>query len=188
MSTTSRQKIKNIPQPFPPCARRPSRLPPLTPAPAADERRWSGGRDSNPRQPAWKAGVLPLNYPRNSTAESGVRIADSGLRVAGIHPIRTPHSARHDRIGGQGGIRTPEGVSQQIYSLPPLAAWVPAPTKARGLRRSTPIRPCRSPRTSRLHWSWRSDLHRQPPVYKTGALLLSYASPSRRAAESAARF
>src|SRR5947207_13971232 len=29
-------------------------------------------------------------------------------------------------VGGQGGIRTPEGVSQQIYSLPPLAAWVPA--------------------------------------------------------------
>lgn len=25
-------------------------------------------------------------------------------------------------------------------------------------------------------WSWRPDLHRQPPVYKTGALLLSYAS------------
>lgn len=30
------------------------------------------------------------------------------------------------RVGGLGGIRTPEGVSQQIYSLPPLAAWVPA--------------------------------------------------------------
>ena len=25
---------------------------------------WSGGRDSNPRPPAWKAGALPLSYPR----------------------------------------------------------------------------------------------------------------------------
>src|SRR3982074_3717752 len=27
--------------------------------------------------------------------------------------------------GGGGRIRTYEGISQQIYSLPPLAAWVP---------------------------------------------------------------
>ena len=26
---------------------------------------WSGGRDSNSRQPAWKAGALPLSYPRS---------------------------------------------------------------------------------------------------------------------------
>ena len=25
---------------------------------------WSGGRGSNPRRPAWEAGILPLNYPR----------------------------------------------------------------------------------------------------------------------------
>ena len=25
---------------------------------------WSGRRDSNPRQPAWEAGALPLNYSR----------------------------------------------------------------------------------------------------------------------------
>ena len=28
-------------------------------------------------------------------------------------------------LGGGGRIRTYEGISQQIYSLPPLAAWVP---------------------------------------------------------------
>lgn len=28
--------------------------------------------------------------------------------------------------GGQGGIRTPEGVSQQVYSLPRLTTSVPA--------------------------------------------------------------
>src|SRR5436189_3041930 len=25
---------------------------------------WSGRRDSNPRRPAWEAGILPLNYSR----------------------------------------------------------------------------------------------------------------------------
>ena len=29
---------------------------------------WSGRRDSNPRQPAWKAGTLPLSYSRESSS------------------------------------------------------------------------------------------------------------------------
>src|SRR5687768_6556256 len=33
-------------------------------------------------------------------------------------------SSRHRCLGGGRWIRTTEGVSQQIYSLPPLAAWV----------------------------------------------------------------
>ncbi len=35
---------------------------------------------------------------------------------------------RHEqaRLGGQARIRTLEDISQQIYSLPPLATWVPA--------------------------------------------------------------
>ena len=130
----------------------------------------SGGRDSNPRQPAWKAGVLPLNYPRKQLATSTRRRLDGRKatllsrtrRGSGSQFERTrqpaearraappafahletgasaghPPRARHRRAkadGGQGGIRTPEGVSQQIYSLPPLAAWVPAPVKAIGLR------------------------------------------------------
>src|SRR5690606_36307386 len=49
-----------------------------------------------PAPSAWKAELLPLNYSR-------------GLR---------------NRLGGGRWIRTTEGVSQQIYSLPPLAAWV----------------------------------------------------------------
>src|ERR1700754_4389553 len=49
-----------------------------------------------PAQSAWKAEVLPLNYSRTARNSSG---------------------------GGR-WIRTTEGVSQQIYSLPPLAAWV----------------------------------------------------------------
>src|SRR5579864_87320 len=40
---------------------------------------------------------------------------------ARAHPVRTPHRL----TGGGGRIRTFEGVSRQIYSLLPLAAWVP---------------------------------------------------------------
>ena len=53
-----------------------------------------------PPPSAWKAEVLPLNYTR----------------------LFSPYLAF---IGGGGRIRTYEGNSQQIYSLPPLAAWVP---------------------------------------------------------------
>ena len=54
-----------------------------------------------PAPSAWKAEVLPLNYSR------------CGARLL---PQR--------ESGGGRWIRTTEGVSQQIYSLPPLAAWV----------------------------------------------------------------
>src|SRR5476649_2383762 len=57
-----------------------------------------------PTPSAWKTEVLPLNYTRLSC-----RIND---------PNPSP-------VGGGGRIRTYEGISQQIYSLPPLATWVP---------------------------------------------------------------
>lgn len=53
-----------------------------------------------PAPSAWKAEVLPLNYSR----------------AGNCMPQR--------ETGGGRWIRTTEGVSQQIYSLPPLAAWV----------------------------------------------------------------
>ena len=62
---------------------------------------------------AWKATVLPLNYSRTVTLVDG----------AGT--------------GGGRWIRTTEGVSQQIYSLPPLAAWV----SLRSLRATHPVNP-----------------------------------------------
>ncbi len=62
-----------------------------------------------PMSSAWKAEVLPLNYTRFS-----------------------PAFATRLLPGGGGRIRTYEGMSQQIYSLPPLAAWVPL----RSLKRS----------------------------------------------------
>ena len=46
--------------------------------------------------------------------------------------------------GGGRWIRTTEGVSQQIYSLPPLAAWVSlrTPNPALSGRRSIVLRQC----------------------------------------------
>src|SRR5690606_7215950 len=55
-----------------------------------------------PAPSAWKAEVLPLNYSR---------------AVRYFRACMNP-------TGGGRWIRTTEGVSQQIYSLPPLAAWV----------------------------------------------------------------
>ena len=62
-----------------------------------------------PTQSAWKAEVLPLNYTRQVTPPYLTCIRR--LRLA--------------PFGGGGRIRTFEGVSRQIYSLLPLAAWVP---------------------------------------------------------------
>jgi hypothetical protein len=56
---------------------------------------------------AWKATVLPLNYSRETTPNLGKLSFTT-----------------HEAFGGGRWIRTTEGMSQQIYSLPPLAAWV----------------------------------------------------------------
>lgn len=60
-----------------------------------------------PASLAWKARVLPLNYSRTS--------------------LSTHHSSaqRNLKSGGGDWIRTSVGVSQQIYSLPPLATRAP---------------------------------------------------------------
>ena len=63
-----------------------------------------------PTSSAWKAEVLPLNYTR----------ADGALCRLHLTAARLPAPD-----GGGGRIRTFEGVSRQIYSLLPLAAWVP---------------------------------------------------------------
>src|ERR1700745_722653 len=61
-----------------------------------------------PTSSAWKAEVLPLNYTRADGAFCRPRFG-------------SPSASG----GGGGRIRTFEGVSRQIYSLLPLAAWVP---------------------------------------------------------------
>jgi hypothetical protein len=86
-------------------------------------------------------------------------LSNSGTRSRSLQDIGAPRErpARGTRFttndprqlempsrNGQGGIRTPEGVSQQIYSLPPLAAWVPARFEAEGLglqASASPLRP-----------------------------------------------
>src|SRR5690606_24687942 len=67
-----------------------------------------------PAPSAWKAEVLPLNYTREGNRFS--RPTAPGL--ASLFRVTSSKS------GGGRWIRTTEGVSQQIYSLPPLAAWV----------------------------------------------------------------
>ncbi len=74
---------------------------------------WSGRRDSNPRRPAWEAGILPLNYSRDSRVSRAVRggiertLASGFYTIAQLHystpsvqrPLRTPHEmGRYGRV------------------------------------------------------------------------------------------
>ena len=69
-----------------------------------------------PASLAWKAKVLPLNYSRPARL---ARLAPRPLTLL-KHGL-----AIHFSPGGGGWIRTSVGVSQQIYSLPPLATRAP---------------------------------------------------------------
>jgi hypothetical protein len=79
---------------------------------------WSGRWDLNPRQPAWKAGTLPLSYARLTFLLPGCGFPS--------RPQNKLAGSSEAWYGGQARIRTLEDISQQIYSLPPLATWVPA--------------------------------------------------------------
>ena len=57
-----------------------------------------------PSLPAWKAGVLPLNYSRMVSSTGFFLLTTDDLELK----------------NGQRRIRTPEGKSQQIYSLSSL--------------------------------------------------------------------
>ena len=41
-----------------------------------------------------------------------------------VSNVQWPMENQRFQVGGRSWIRTSEGVSQQIYSLPPLATWV----------------------------------------------------------------
>ena len=69
-----------------------------------------------PTPSAWKAEVLPLNYTRHASP------VPTAVPPLPCDPPGLPASAWP---GGGGRIRTYEGISRQIYSLLPLAAWVP---------------------------------------------------------------
>ncbi len=101
-----------------------------------------------PTPSAWKAEVLPLNYTRlgqNSGQPTATnKLCNSSLAIHVLHQICTTHlqlcsrfstatlKTKADQTGGGGRIRTYEGISRQIYSLFPLAAWVPLRKARRG--------------------------------------------------------
>ena len=87
---------------------------------------WSGRWDLNPRQPAWKAGTLPLSYARPRNIYQHFTARDHNPLRPAILPRMTHSTRTEPYAGGQARIRTLEAISQQIYSLPPLATWVPA--------------------------------------------------------------
>ena len=86
-----------------------------------------------PTPSAWKAEVLPLNYTRLAPACAGrpltvFRLDDPlarGLDSALTVETKNTNKINNNSSGGGGRIRTFEGISRQIYSLLPLAAWVP---------------------------------------------------------------
>ena len=78
----------------------------------------SGRRGSNPRHQAWKACALPAELLPQTRPFSAIRSS----RHASIN---LSNFLRIPLRNGGGRIRTFEGVSRQIYSLLPLATWVP---------------------------------------------------------------
>ena len=95
----------------------------------------SGRRGSNPRHQAWKACALPAELLPQSESDPYQRDV--------VHPpsviclCRSPAVCRPPSVvclNGGGRIRTFEGISRQIYSLLPLATWVPHPADPRAIR------------------------------------------------------
>jgi hypothetical protein len=82
-----------------------------------------------------RQGVEMARHPKLTVRSSPfVLLRASGGGALRRTILRVASASLRRAKDGQGGIRTPEGVSQQIYSLPPLAAWVPARVEAEGLR------------------------------------------------------
>ena len=88
----------------------------------------SGERDSNPRHPAWKADALPAELTPRGCAVCVLSIAPALVaiapRVVVMCPERLTHCARRELVVGVGFEPTKHEV-RQIYSLIPLATWVP---------------------------------------------------------------
>ena len=160
-----------------------------------------------PTSSAWKAEVLPLNYTRQLTRLRSTGAGNSGaqqpvhhallqrwgpgslvlhslsVRVRGSWILPAPRWT-----GGGGRIRTFEGINQQIYSLPPLAAWVPLRGRksaiVRFVRASVNKEAATETRlpgrhraaagagSTRIAGSWcrKRDLNPQPTAYKAVAL------------------
>jgi hypothetical protein len=94
-------------------------------------------------------------------AGNGTRTRDPELGRLALYQLSYSRPLRPNLAftGGEGRIRTSEGISRQIYSLLPLATREPL--------RSESFR-------NRSRWA---DLNRQPTDYKSVALPLSYIGP-----------
>src|ERR1700738_1810502 len=66
-----------------------------------------------PSSSAWKAVALPLSYTRFEITEDGGRMSTRAI-------CPPSSSVLYPALGGGGRTRTYEGVSQRIYSPPPL--------------------------------------------------------------------
>src|SRR5437016_1854696 len=54
-------------------------------------KRWSGRGDSNPRRPAWEAGILPLNYSRlRLFSTTWLKAKDLTARPASLSSLSCP--------------------------------------------------------------------------------------------------
>ena len=92
----------------------------------------SGRRNSNPRPSAWKADALPTELlPLNIVSENRNILL---FRHYIIFPV----------LSGESRIRTYEGICQQIYSLPQLAALVSPQKNRTSLSRHTFTTPSRA--------------------------------------------
>jgi hypothetical protein len=103
-------------------------------------------------------------------AGNGTRTRDPELGRLALYQLSYsrpafPHLQSFSVLGGEGRIRTSEGVRRQIYSLLPLAAREPLPKHSLFLR---------------AHLSRWRESNSQPTDYKSVALPLSYIGPEQR--------
>ena len=77
---------------------------------------WSGRWDLNPRQPAWKAGTLPLSYARPSlSAECAVLSSKSDSSFAQRSALRT---CLHPALVGRQGFEPWKPMATDLQSAP----------------------------------------------------------------------
>ena len=91
--------------------------------------RWSGRRGSNPRRPAWEAGILPLNYSRVTYADADTIEScfakSMGESIASLLRKYRPPTRIHRPPGAAGRPATP----------PCLPMWLPSSCTRVRLRR-----------------------------------------------------
>ncbi len=72
---------------------------------------WSGRRGSNPRRPAWEAGILPLNYSRSVLMSSYPVEAASSNTPSCKRERGAARAPLLDHSAGAALVRVPGGVT-----------------------------------------------------------------------------